>query len=185
MTGHQKDNLFVLTMFHGQASRAIFGHKICLFYTKTPPSPPFGLRITRLIAIMTIVWYRMVLHCMPWYFTVLHSFPSGQLALARGLYLARHLSTLYQHYKQNPNKITSFIPIKWTKSSSSLSGDPLKRAQADMIHETAQASSSSSYSYSPTHYHHSKSHPTSKLQELAKVNPIVNMFRRVKSILHI
>ena len=40
-----------------------------------------------------IVWYCMVLHGTVLYLTVLHSI--ALLASARGLYLARHLSSLY------------------------------------------------------------------------------------------
>ena len=67
--------------------------------------------------LLCILWYRivfmlnrMVLHGIVLYLTVLHGI--ALLALARGLYLARHLSTLYYDHQIVINNFPSLLYLK-------------------------------------------------------------------------
>ena len=67
--------------------------------------------------LLCILWYRivfmlnrMVLHGIALYLTVLHGI--ALLALARGLYLARHLSTLYYDHQIVINNFPSLLYLK-------------------------------------------------------------------------
>ena len=95
--GHLKDILFVVTALQGgsqEAVQVLFGPKIWFFYASPiyyiDITHLFGVSRTRLNTIITIVLNLTVLHGI------------ALLASAPGLYLARHLSTLYKltHLRQ-------------------------------------------------------------------------------------
>ena len=103
MTRHQKDNVFVLLMLLSKLQGAC---KSPFLAQKWPENQIFMLSIVLhgivwyCMEFLCILWYRIVFmsfHCIVWYCMVLYYILQYCMVLHcwRGLYLARHLSTLY------------------------------------------------------------------------------------------